>query len=288
MVSKVTKNNGDDILYHFFQKQLMADNPDFAKSFIILAINALGIWIHPDFYLKLPVLLPFVVRDPSCRKNKVTGEDEWASPNSEGLLRDDNSLVKGIVKSMPVVSNGNLYKEGIALGNGFVASHIWRNTDLACSNTKLASRSPWLNTFIPNLVWLPKQISKMTDREGGWAQQYVQALSRHIYGRCSFKSPLLHERIRNLWSQLPPPDGFSDADLPDVSTLNFFEPREKVVTTRINKIGQVVAAIQTVLAGQPLDKKVISRRYIEGLPDVDHQNLSVLAANLQEYMDELK
>ena len=83
----------------FFQKQLMADNPDFAKSFIILAINALGIWIHPDFYLKLPVLLPFVVRDPSCRKNKVTGEDEWASPNSEGLLRDDNSLVKIIIKA---------------------------------------------------------------------------------------------------------------------------------------------------------------------------------------------
>ena len=117
------KNSGDDILYHFFQKQLMANNPDFAKSFIMQAINALGIWIHPDFYQKIPVILPFAVRDPSCRKNKMTGQDEWASPNSRGLLRDDNSLVKGIIKSMPVISNGNLYKD-ITLGNGFVASHI--------------------------------------------------------------------------------------------------------------------------------------------------------------------
>ena len=53
------KNNGEDSLYHFFQKQLMANNPEFAQSFIKQAINALGIWIHPSFYQKLPVVLPF-------------------------------------------------------------------------------------------------------------------------------------------------------------------------------------------------------------------------------------
>lgn len=128
------------------------------------------------------VILPFAVRDPSCRKNKMTGQDEWASPNSRGLLRDDNSLVKGIIKSMPVISNGNLYKD-ITLGNGFVASHIWRKTSHASSDAELASRNPWLNTFIPNLVWLPKQISKMTDRKDGWAQQYVIYISLRKAGR---------------------------------------------------------------------------------------------------------
>lgn len=280
------KNSGDDILYHFFQKQLMDNNPDFAKSFIIQAINALGIWIHPDFYQKIPVILPFAVRDPSCRKNKMTGQDEWASPNNRGLLRDDNSLVKGIIKSMPVISNGNLYK-GMTLGNGFVASHIWRKTNHACSDTELASRDPWLNTFIPNLVWLPKQISKMTDWEDGWAQQYVKVLSRHIYEHCFFKSPL-RERIRNLWRLLPTPDGFVGVDLPDISTLNFFEPRDKIVIARIKKIELVIAAIRKILANQPLDKKVIARRYMEGLPHINRKNLSMLADDLQQYVNELK
>lgn len=280
------KNNGEDILYHFFQKQLMAKNPDFAKSFIKQAINALGIWIHPEFYQKLPVILPFAVRDPSCRKNKETGEDEWAAPNKKGLLRDDNSLVKGIVKSMPVLSKGDLYKE-ITIENGFVASHIWRKTANTQSNGELASRNPWLNTFIPNLVWLPKQISKMTDREGDFAQQYVQALSRHIYKRCTFSNKL-HQRIQTLWDQLPEPDGFSNDTFPDISTLNFFEPRENIVATRIKKIEQVIAGIKKVLAEQPLDKKIIASRYTNGLPLVNRNNLSMLANELQEYLEELK
>ena len=280
------KISGDDILYHFFQKQLMVNNPGFAKSFIVQAINALGIWIHPNFYQKLPVILPFVVRDPSCRKNKITGEDEWASPNEEGFLRDDNSLVKGIIKSIPLISNNSFYR-GRTLGNGFVASHIWRRIKPGCNNIDLASRDPWLNTFVPNLVWLPKQISKMTDREGNFAQQYVQALSRHIYQRYSFSSPL-QERIQHLWSLLPKADNIKDEDLPDISDLNFFEPREEIVTTRIKRIEQVIGAIKQILANEPLEKKIIARRYSDGLSHVDHKNLYSLANNLQTYLDELK
>lgn len=281
-----TKNNGEDILYHFFQKQLMADNPDFARSFIRQAINALGIWIHPEFYQKLPVIIPFAVRDPSCRKNKITGEDEWATPNEKGLLRDDNSLVKGIVKSMPVLSTGPLYQE-ITIENGFVASHVWRKTTGSQSHDDLASRNPWLNTFVPNLVWLPKQISKMTDREGDFAQQYVQALSRYIYKRCYFNSEL-QKRIQLLWDKLPEPDGFQDEMFPDISTLNFFEPREKIVAVRIKRIEQVIAGIKKVLAGQPLEMKIVASRYTNGLPSVNKNNLSALASELQKYLEELE
>lgn len=281
----IAKNNGEEILYHFF-KQLMVHNPDFAKSFVKQAINALGIWIHPQFYQKLPVIIPFAVRDPSCRKNKSTGEDEWATPNTKGFLRDDNSLVKGIVKSLPVISKGDLYKK-ITIKNGFVASHVWRKTTISQNNEDLASRNPWLNTFVPNLIWLPKQISKMTDREGDFAQQYIQALSWHIYQRCSFSSPL-QERIQYLWSLLPNPVGFNEEDFPNISELNFFEPREKVVTTRIKKIEQVIGAINKILAGESLENKIIASRYTDGLPHVDHKKLSLLAKNLQTYLDELK
>lgn len=159
------KNSGDDILYHFFQKQLMANNPDFAKSFIVQAINALGIWIHPDLYQKLPVILPFVVRDPSCRKNKITGKDEWASPNDEGFLRDDNSLVKGIIKSMPVTPNNSLYV-GKTLGNGFVTSHIWRrikpgnNIDFASNSNATSIHFPLRSNVTRSLPLTPGNISQ--------------------------------------------------------------------------------------------------------------------------------
>lgn len=278
------RNNGEDILYHFFQKQLMAKDPAFARSFIKQAIVALGIWIHPDFFREMPIILPFVVRDSSCRKNKETGADEWASPNSAGLLRDDNSLVKGIVKSMKIKSAKGLYKD-FGIGNGFVASHIWRKVvgdDPGC----LASRNPWLNTFIPNLVWLPKQISKMTDREGDFAQQYLQALSRHIYGNCSCK-PGVQERVSRLWAMLPTPSGFEDEQFPSMEELNFFVPQMKLIEGRKKKLQQVINALHDAASGVPLSKKIIATRYTQGLPKVDPHVLLQLASSLQGYMNEL-
>ena len=63
---------------------------------------------------------------------------------------------------------------------------------------------------------------------------------------------------------------------------------EKIVITRIKKIEQVIAAIRKVIANQPLDKKVIASRYMEGLPHINRRNLSMLADDLQQYVNELK
>ena len=275
------KNNGEDILYHFIQKRLMQRDPKLAKTFIKHAINALSIWFHPTFYQAIPIILPFVVRDSSCRKNKQTGADEWASPNAKGLLRDDNSLVKSKVKSMPVESPDGIYKN-CTIGNGFVASHIWRQTD---DVGELASRDPWLNTFVPNLVWLPKQISKMTDREGEFAQQYVQLLARHIYREVVFAAPL-QQRIEKIWDRLPAPTELQE-DLPDVDTLNFFIPNTKILLNRRKDIKDVISALRKASLGEQIDSKVIASRYTHGLPSVSADNLILLANELQEYLNEL-
>ena len=95
-------------------------------------------------------------------------------------------------------------------------------------------------------------------------------------------------RSQRLWSLLPKADGFKDEELPSLSDLNFFEPRGKIVTARINKIEQVIDAIKKILAKEPLEKKIIASRYTVGLPHVDHKKLSLLANNLQTYLDELK
>jgi len=43
------------------------------------------------------------------------------------------------------------------MGNEFVASHVWRVVDHA----EVKSRLPLLNSFVPNLVWLLVQVSKL-------------------------------------------------------------------------------------------------------------------------------
>lgn len=44
------------------------------------------------------------------------------------------------------------------IGNGFVASHVWRKL----TNNGSASQHPLTYSFIPNLVWLPTQVAKLT------------------------------------------------------------------------------------------------------------------------------
>jgi hypothetical protein len=63
------------------------------------------------------------------------------------------------------------------MGTSFVASHVWR--ELVPSGQ--ASRERATYSFVPNLVWLPAQVSKLSDREGSFVQTYLQALSWKIW-----------------------------------------------------------------------------------------------------------
>lgn len=180
MVSQTKRIDGQNIVYHYLQKVLLREEDEFSLELIKHLIVDLSIWIPPCLYRRLPILLPYVVRDPSCRKNRLTGEDEWGEPNQEGFLRDDNSLIKGLVRSFKVNSSRVKSYDGKKLGNGFVASHIWREIEFEGSYL-ISSRHYMLNSFIPNLAWLPVQISKFTDREGSVAQRLLQAISHLIY-----------------------------------------------------------------------------------------------------------
>lgn len=180
-MAKKKKVSGENILYHYIQKNILTTEEitPFQKELIEHLIVNLSIWIPIDVYKKMPVLLPFVVRDLSCRKkNPATGSDDWGVSDKFGYLKDDNSLIKGIFGSCPINSPHIGEYQNSYLGNGFVASHIWRKVR---ESEKLASTMPQLNTFAPNLVWLPKQISKLTDREKSYAQQLLQSLSYRIY-----------------------------------------------------------------------------------------------------------
>ena len=270
------KVDGNELLYHFFQKAWLEAEPEAARSFIKKAIDTLGVWMHPSYYSSLPIVVPYAVRDLTCRSSGPEGTDEWGSPNADGYFRDDNSLIKGIVSSLEIESPTK-WLNGLK-GNGFTASHVWREPSDYAASKKLATSRPNLNSFVPNLVWLPKQIAKLTDREGSFAQHYLQMLSRHIYEHCSV-SPNLADLVGRCWRELPAPSDLRDVKLPDRKDIPFFEYKASMVVRRKNKKIAVVrdACLKVVRTGRLPSNKLISTRYKNGLLKVRPAKLKALA-----------
>lgn len=270
--------NGDDLLYRFLQDLIESDSA-IASTVTSLILRSSTVWFPLKVYECLPVLLPWVVRDPTCRPKTVKGvktPDEWGAPNSEGFFRDDNSLIKGIPKSLVIRGVAGSHLDGGKLGNGFVACHIWRNVNHA----DLASRHPRLNSFVPNLVWLPRQIAKLSDREGGHIQTALQRTSWGIYRSAPVRAEL-HDLVEETWALIPEPAGWSSTDLSD---LHSFEYTDKFQQNRQTSLRQVKDFIDALLAGRPIPSASrLSGRYQAGLPTVDRQALSALSAELANF-----
>ena len=239
--------NGENIIYHYLQKTILADsdNDEFSKELIGRLIIDLSIWFPIEAYRQIPVLLPFVVRDSSCRQKQLNSNtDEWGNANEHGFLRDDNSLIKGLIKSLLV--DGRRVKDynNKKLANGFVASHIWRK--LQVNNDKLASTFEKTNSFIPNLVWLPKQIAKLTDREGSYAQNLLKTISYKIYFDTNEQSDFKKE----IWAELNNPETNTKHPV-DISQLNYFRIPDAWISKKkgdlLTEIGLIKSTISTGL-----------------------------------------
>lgn len=149
---------------------------------------------------------------------------------------------------------------GARMGSEFVASHIWR----VVNHDQLASRIPLLNSFVPNLVWLPGQVAKLTDREGGIVQQMVQAMAYEIYRRAPVE-PYLREIVEEAWAMLPEPTlkpqpfGLED--------LNWFETTDGFYRIRSARLASVFDALEAIEQGLPVrGERVVTKRYAAGLP----------------------
>lgn len=253
--------HGDDLLYDFFL-HLLTEDEGLYSGVPEMLIESMGVWFPLETYARWPVLLPYVLRDPTCRGSKAHGRpDEWASPSPDGYLRDDNSLVKGLPRALSITGPRHRRLPNARLGTEFVAAHVWRavvGTDL------LASRIPELNSFVPNLVWLPGQIAKLTDREGGPVQRAAQAISTTIY-RDAPVAAHLRPIVAHNWSRLDTPNTTRSLVLAD---LNWFVPTERFYETRRLRLEQVLAAFRAVRRGEALTTKVVASRYSAGLPRI--------------------
>jgi hypothetical protein len=269
--------DGNHIIYHYLQKHLQKADVRLFRSLVARLIGSLGIWFSPRIYASLPVLLPHVIRDPSCRPRRRGEPDEWGVPDGDGYCRDDNSLVKGLPRSLYVRSSRNPLYNGRQVGNGFVASHVWRSVDTGRRAAKLG----WTNTFIPNLVWLPTQVAKLTDRAGSFTQAYLQALSYKLYRRAAFPTAL-QPWVEAGWRYLARPAGFSEEDLPSPEDLSFFEESDRFVKKRLSVVTRTRDGLLSLVDSDLILLKPSS--YSKGLKRRDLQKTRPLGHRLSLYL----
>ncbi len=279
----IAKVDGNHILYHYLQKDLRENDIWLFQMLSSRLMSTLGIWLHPNIYQQLPVMLPFAVRDPSCRKRSEADEEQWGAPNEQGYFRVDNSLVKDLPRALRIESPRTLYN-GKRIGNGFTAAHVWRMVHSSDTTSSFSTRNKMTYSFVPNLVWLPKQVGKLSDREDSFSQSYLQAVAGKVY-----RSRSVHERLQpyvdQAWSMLSNPEGIPDQGLPDSNDLNFFEPDGAFLDAQRNRIKLVAHSLRQVAKGIVVDGRVVSSRYTDGISGLPPEVADKLAKELEDYYE---
>lgn len=271
--------NGNHIIYHYLQKQLRQSDIWLFQMLVTRMIADLAVWFSPSLYLRMPILLPHVIRDSSCRPRKKGGKDEWGYPDQYGYCRDDNSLVKSLPKSLNISSPANPLYQSERLGNGFVASHIWRSADLGLERQRMG----WTNSFIPNLVWLPSQLSRLTDHAGSFTQAYLQAISYKIYRDIPFNENL-QPFVSRAWEQLPEPNSIPQQGLPRSDELSFFDETDSFVKRRVETIKRVRDQFISLKNPRANDSKLKPRKYASGLAEKSWIEVEELYNNISSYL----
>jgi hypothetical protein len=271
---------GNDLLYHYFQKTLLQEDPERFRDVITGLVVALGIWLPPIAYRRFPLLVPYAIRDPSCRGDRRRQvPDEWGAPDAQGRFRDDNSLIKGIPRSLVVENVENKLVNGKRLGTGFVAAHVWRRL----SDGSDAPRDRRTYSFLPNLIWLPNQLAKLSDREDGFVQILLQALSTKLY-RSLCLTPRLAAIVEPIWNRLPVGGESVMPALPDVARLNYFRFDERWLARRRRTLEVVHAALVRAGEGSPPAAKVVASRYGSGLAQLQPSAVAGLRDAISEYV----
>jgi len=281
----MTDVDAANLIYHYLQKDLINSQPDQFNSIASRLVLDLSVWIHPDDYARLPIVFPFMVRDPGCIPNRKL----WGNPQPDtGYFKDGNSMIKAIGKGKNRVMKSDLVSryDGKSLGKDFIACHIWREIPAIDS---LANRDPRLFSFIPNLVWLPKELSRLSDVEGSIVQLALQKLSREIYRKFSLPTNLARfsDEAWSLLDEVSGPAESLSIELPDINDLTFFRLPDNYVNLRITRIGALSDAL--IGHGNSLDFEMpkISSKYDPLIHTIDRTAALDLGHKLRDYFESL-
>lgn len=265
--------DGGNAIYHYLQKIVMPRDDAFSRELVLRLVVDLSIWLPVELYRAVPVLLPFCVRDSSIRAR------EWGSANPQGYLRDNNSILKMLVSHYAIHSPRFASYHRAARGRGFVASHAWRWVRLD-GKRQMATAHPLTYSFVPNLAWLPAQIARLTDHEGSYAQQVLQAVACALYaGAAEGQPPFLSA----VWAGLKPPEVQVEVD---PALLSTYAVSARSITIRRNNLLREIAAVeQTVSSGVAAERSPRSFRYLASLAQLPREQAEGMLAWLAAYRD---
>lgn len=253
---------------------ICASSQDFVELTYGL-IQKLGVWWAPDAYRRLPVMVPWCVRDRSCRYDQ--GPESWGAPRDDAYLRDDNSIIKKLPLTCLVTAPTDHPFQNRKPWRGFTACHIWRDMP----DGTLAGADPWLYSFMPNLIWLPTWIAPLTDRQSSEVQRTLQRTSFALFRQVAVRDTLRPYADYG-WSKLQaPPPGHVLA----TEQLAMFDPHEKFFHSRVNYLDKFVAGTDSVLTRGSLSAKLICTRYTIGLPQLDTSAISSFGLAMKDYRD---
>lgn len=274
---KKARHNGDTLLYQLF-KDMLTENPVQARAFAKAVIEKASIWFRPDTYKQMPVLLPWVVRDNSCNSNgKVY---EWGAPDSLGYQRDDNSMIKDLVRSLTIHGPAHSKLHGKRLGKGYVASHIWMEVN---QKTKKANKLARLNSFIPNLVWLPTEVSWISNLDGHHFQSLLKAVSKKLYRRVKVQRGAQTTANAN-WKILGTNRTRSNlASGINLEKLHYFETPSDFIAKRRRAVSKISDLIRCALTGDRIERSAATRRYRKGIRKVSADNLRRLLKEIAPF-----
>ena len=272
MPSQSTNTVDAKMLHYEYLKHSLELDREKAEEEVARRLIDQTVWFPPSAYLVLPLAVPYAVRDPECRRKRgQDGKDMWGRPNDHGYIRDDNSLIKGLVKSLQITSpkgsiGSKIYGQK-KLGGGFVAAHIW-SLD---TRKRRTTHHQYTYSFWPNVVWLPRELALLTDYENSFVQPFIQTVSRKIYFNHSSPSKISDVKSYNLeksWERLPAPqinDGITGRvnDL-DVGSLNYFVVPSSFLKRRLGKIKILLEALDHYQEYKKLPEgKIITNKYAE-------------------------
>lgn len=241
-------------------------------------LQHLSIW-WPNFaYGVLPTMTPWSIRDRSARYDQ--GPESWGAPRADGYFRDDNSIIKKLPLTLTVHAPSRAGYDGRKPWRGFTACHIWRELE----GGTIGGLDPWIYSFMPNLVWLPRPLAGLTDYHSA-VQSLLKRTSYALFRHAEVDGA--REYSEYVWSLLAP-NGLDAGRILRVESLARFNVDAGFVRRRLAYIDKVVSACSGLTAGEPIKGKLICSRYTEGLPMLERQVISELGDQLGRYAEAVR
>lgn len=149
------------------------------------------------------------------------------------------------------------------MGEKWVASHVW----MTMKNGYHACQWECANSFIPDLVWLPKQLSKLTDDDGSYAQQFIKHISYLLYRDIPF-SGSTKEMIDGIWDELETP-GIEPVSKFKLDDLNYFDHKDKWINRKKATLHRELTSIVAILNNHEADvPEIYNVKYTSTLREV--------------------